>query len=57
MTATQLAFDDCTPNWPEPEPPRRPAGTPYHLGAQSDLWGQRLRTIRIVTIPIDGEFL
>jgi hypothetical protein len=55
----QLAFDDCTPEWPTPGPPprRRPAGTRYHPGPQSDLRGQRLRTSRIVTIPISGEYL
>lgn len=55
----QLAFDDCLPDWPEPEPPprRRPVGTRYHPTVQSDLWGQRLRTRRIVTIPITQEYL
>jgi hypothetical protein len=53
----QLAFDDCTPDWPEPEPParQRSAGTRYYPGPRSDLRGQRLRTSRIVTIPIVGE--
>ena len=58
----QLTFDDCAPDWPEPEPrpQRRPAGTRYHVAPQSDLLGQRLhvrRTSRIVTIPISGEYL
>lgn len=55
----QLTFDDCAPDWPEPEPPprQRPAGTRYYLRLQNDLWGQRLRTSRIVTIPISGEYL
>ncbi len=57
----QLGLDDCTPDWPEPEPPprRRPAGTRYHVPLQSDLYGQRLsrRTSRIITIPIRGEYL
>jgi hypothetical protein len=55
----QLSFDDCTPDWPVAEPParQRPAGIRYHPGPQSDLWGQRLRTTLIVTIPIRGEYL
>lgn len=58
----QLTFDDCAPDWPEPEPQpqRRPASTRYHVAPQSDLLGQRLhvrRTSRIVTIPISGEYL
>lgn len=55
----QLAFDDCTPDWPvaEPKPRRRPAGTRYYPGPQSDLLGQRIRTSRIVTIPITQEYL
>lgn len=55
----QLTFDDCTPDWPAPEPParQRPAGTRYYVGTQSDLRGQRLHTSRIVTIPITGEYL
>lgn len=58
----QLAFDDCTPDWPEPEPQprRRPAGTRYHLSLYSDLRGQHIhgiRTSRIVTIPITEEYL
>ena len=55
----QLTFDDCQPDRPAPDPPRRrrAVGTPYHLGPQDDLRGQRLRTIRIVTIPISQEYL
>lgn len=55
----QLTFDDCTPDWPAAEPPPRQAtaGTPYYLGPQSDLRGQRLRTTRIVTIPLHGDVL
>lgn len=53
----QLAFDDCAPDWPVTEPPARQqsAGTRYHVPPCSDLRGQRLRTSRIVTIPIAGE--
>lgn len=55
--STQLTFDDCAPDWPVTEPPTRQrlAGTRYYLRLQNDLWGQRLRTSRIVTIPIAGE--
>jgi hypothetical protein len=55
----QLTFDDCTPDWPVPDPlPRlRPVGTRYHLRPQDDLRSQHLRTSRIVTIPIRGEYL
>ena len=50
--STQLSFDDCAPDWPVVEPParQRSAGTRYHIPMRSDLWGQRLRTSRIVTI-------
>lgn len=57
VTGVQLAFDDCDPDRPEPEPLRHPAGTRFHLRPNDDLHGQRLRTIRIVTIPIRGEYL
>lgn len=55
----QLTFDDCTPDWPTPEPPprQRPAGTRYYPGPRDDLRGQRLGSSRIVTIPIRGEYL
>jgi hypothetical protein len=55
----QLTFDDCTPDWPVPEPParQRPGGTRYHVPLQSDLWGQHLHGSRIVTIPIVEEYL
>lgn len=55
----QLAFDDCTPDWAVAEPPprQRPAGTRYYVPPCSDLRGQHLRTSRIVTIPINGEYL
>jgi hypothetical protein len=38
----QLAFDDCTPEWPTPGPPprRRPAGTRYQPHCHHpDQWG------------------
>lgn len=50
----QLAFDWAAA---EPKPRRQTVGTPYHPGPQNDLRGQRLRTSRIVTIPIRGEYL
>ena len=57
----QLTFDDCTPDWPAPEPParQRPTGTRYHVPLRSDLWGQHLPAgrCRIVTIPIVEEYL
>ena len=55
----QLAFDDCQPDWPVAAgvAVRPRAGTRYHLGPQDDLRGQRLRAIRIVTIPTTGEYL
>lgn len=55
----QLTFDDCAPDWPTPEPPprQRPASTRYYVPACSDLRGQHLRTSRIVTVPITGEYL
>lgn len=55
----QLALDDCMADWAvaEPKPRRQSAGTPYHLGPQDDLRGQRIRTTRIITIPTTGEYL
>lgn len=55
----QLTFDDCTPDWPAPEPARqRPAGTRYWLRMNNDFWGQHLPVgrYRIVTIPITGKY-
>ena len=59
MTGRQHAFDDCAPDWPDPAPaPKRPrTGIRYHPGPQSDLYGQRLRTTRITTIPLTGRYL
>lgn len=56
----QLAFDDCQPDWVVASPPpRRSAGTRYHLSPYSDLRGQRIpdNRRRIVTVPISQEYL
>jgi hypothetical protein len=55
----QLALDDCLPARPTADPPprQRPAGTRYHPGLLSDLWGQHLRGGRITTIPLTGRYL
>lgn len=55
----QLALDDCDPAWTAATPPprRRPTGTRYHPGIQSDLRGQRLHARRITTIPNVEEYL
>jgi hypothetical protein len=59
VTGRQLTLDDCQPDWPHnPQPkPHRPRGTRYWPGLHHDFWGQRLRTRRIVTIPLTGSYL